>query len=280
MIGALLVGLVVGFGSSVEGQCTVSQGRGPNFGLGDTQVAPLGGLKVGQSFVACGTGKVTGVTTALSYGSGGPRTVTFRLYEGAGYGGTELASKAGEVFDGNGADKLIDLTSGVTGAATVVSGEVYTFSLEVAETTSNAVTMLFMNNNQNGNPYQDGAAYNMAGEVQANSDLYFTIDISAPSVRYELTAYGWKAHFDLSLEQDTCSGEIHFYKNRSGTDVDITTAIKDCQLVRDPNFLYIKFRRVDNDQYYQGWGSINEQLFGGWYQSGKGRKGWHAYKAP
>ncbi len=136
-----------------------------------------GGQELGQSFTAPCTGSMTTVSPAIFGGSPAPSfTATLRVYEGAGTGGTEIATVPLTV--NNPASEIyLDIT--LPDPIDVQIGETYTWFLDL---TAGESRQLFANTN----PYAGGTLYvatdgnpASATSVAAN-DVQFKVRFGAP----------------------------------------------------------------------------------------------------
>ncbi|MCP3956603.1 MAG: CSLREA domain-containing protein, partial [bacterium] len=146
--------------------CSVTQTSQPFFGL------PGGGQRAGQSFVACGTGDVVALDVTINQAS---QTGAVKLFQGSGFG-SEIFRRDNATIPGGGGSPPIDLTTGdLTGSAAVVSGQTYTFSVEI--TTAPTVFI----GHANTDPYAGGNAFDNAGTALPVVDLGFDVLVQTPS---------------------------------------------------------------------------------------------------
>ncbi|WP_420455335.1 S8 family serine peptidase [Rubrivirga sp.] len=136
-----------------------------------------GGQELGQSFTVPCTGTLTSVSPAIFGGSPAPSfSATLRVYEGAGTGGTELASVPITV---NNPPSEISLEITLPEPINVEIGETYTWFLDL---TAGETRQLFANTN----PYAGGNLYfttngdPASASMSTNNDVQFKVEFGAP----------------------------------------------------------------------------------------------------
>ncbi len=135
------------------------------------------GLMVGQSFTMslCSSGNFTSIQVTSNTNNS---NATLRIYQGAGFGGTELHSQSSVSISIGG--NTINLSSNVA----FTNGQTYTFSLEVGggflDLTRNSTGM---------NVYGGGTLFDANGMSVANDDLVFVVNTDALVLPVELSKF-------------------------------------------------------------------------------------------
>jgi len=174
--------------SSCTGRESVSQTQTSFYGT-----TTSGSSEIGQSFTAPCSGQLTRVSPTMYVDpSGSPPwagtswTAVLRVYEGAGTGGTELASVA--VSATNPASGSFRLDISLPASVEVESGSTYTWFLDM---TSGATAYLYSNTD----PYADGDRYRTTtgdpanASVQAGSDINFSLRFAPPDQWASLSSH-------------------------------------------------------------------------------------------
>ncbi|GAB5537377.1 MAG: hypothetical protein Rubg2KO_36260 [Rubricoccaceae bacterium] len=137
-----------------------------------------GGSEIGQSFTAPCSGTLTRVSPAFYGGAGGSWTGTLRIYDGAGTGGTELATLA--LSETNAPDGTVSyLDFNLATPVEIVEGQVYTWFVDMASGDTRSLYSSV-------NPYSGGTRYETSNgnpanaSAQSSNDAAFRLRFAPP----------------------------------------------------------------------------------------------------